>query len=283
MGRGARALLAQDGATLTAADVRLTDVTGVGASAVSDGSRLSLDRVVIVGGGAPSQEPSFSEGIAVAAIFGGTGRRRRGSAWCARTRSGVFVYGEGASVSLERSRVEGVAGRSELAGIGAFAARGGCAHPPPGVAAREATGAALIAMGDGSRASLHRVVLEATQAFRTESAALQAQEGGVVEGARVVVRGNATAGVVAVGASRVTLSELRVADCDAPLGYGLAAQDGAEVTLTRARISRNTAAGVFVAGEGARLTLSDAVVEGPSPARRRAATGPACSRRQRLP
>ena len=91
-------------------------------------------------------------------------------------------------------------------------------------------------------------------------------DGCEAEAARLVIHGNASAGV-AIAEGRLTVEDLVVSatvfeDAPEPLGRGVSLQERGELIGARVWIDRNITQGVFATGAGTAVTLTDATITG---------------------
>jgi hypothetical protein len=136
------------------------------------------------------------------------------------------------------------------------------------------TEAGIMVAGDGATLVLADVAVLDTRATPGDGSSgrgLQVQEGPHVSGARLLFCRNREIAVQAYGSG--TLVELEdVTACDTAsresdgfLGRGVQVLEGAHLTAARVVFERNLEVSAYVAGEGAELALSDAVVRGTGP------------------
>ncbi len=129
---------------------------------------------------------------------------------------------------------------------------------------------ALVVQGGGSALTGTDVVLRDTTGLASTGAfgrGVDVQAGSRISLSRALVERSREVGVfVGEPGAVAELTDVVVRDTDSQasdgtFGRGLHAQDGAQVTVTRGRFSRNREAGVFADGAGTRLTLADLVIE----------------------
>lgn len=183
------------------------------------------------------------------------------------------IYASTSSVLLRDAVIRDTAPRSTgLGGVGIIAAENGVVDGQR-VRIERSTHMGVYAGRPGARIMLADSLVAGTRPTPagTFGMGARAGDGGRVELLRSIVRGNASAGVLAqIEGSSVSLADVVVEDTvpqasDSSGGHGLLAELAATVDVARARFSRNRTIAVLAMDPGTTLAASDLVVEDSAP------------------
>ena len=271
-GRGVQALW---GGTASVARTFISGSHDAGAFAF-EGTLTMTESVVegtlpLDGTPAGAYDGRFGEGIAA---DGGATVEVERTQVVANTSTGVSSYGAGTVIALTESHVrDTLPGYVDVpgdAGRGVEAAFGGRLE----LTRSAVTGnreAGVFVNGEGAEAHLSGSLVSHTTASKGGGDGVLAIDGARAKLDGTVVIANTASGVLARGlGTTIEIASCEVSGTEAGqdaggAGYGIAAQEGAAVTVELTSIRANAGAGVFAADAGTYLTLSKSLVRGTLP------------------
>jgi hypothetical protein len=263
-----------DEGTLEASRVAVVGNASTSVSAARAMARLSLTDVVVHDTG--PERRSMGAGFGVVVRSGASATVQRLGISRARA---VGLVVDAATLEGADVVVKDVLGQASdgLGGFGLQLSRGGVLTLER-VEVEAARSAGVTAGSTGTVVRLADVVVRGTrgQVAGGEATGLALQDGADVTLTRAVVEGGEMLGVGVI-AARLSATDLVIRDTfgafgDGPVGRGLQAQAGAEVTGTRLLFERNREASIAAINAGTRVTLTEVTVRATLPR----ACAPAC-------
>ncbi len=257
-GQGVRA---GGGGALVLRDVAVVRATRIGVEAVGAGATVEGERV-LVRDVREDREAMFTHGGVVAS--GGAFVRLRGAVVRGAYANGATARLAGSRVALEDAVIADVAASVGGAAYGLHAETGGA------VSARRA--ALRGCAGEGARAEHEgsSLTLEDVTVLGSGGPGAYAIDGASLALARVALVGNYATGVGVYRGARASLEDVvvratRARAGDGRLGRGAEAFEGATLTARGLLVEDVREVGVMAAGEGSRVTLTDAAVRATLP------------------
>lgn len=256
------ALVAENGAILTARAMVLDANPGGGVLAGGAGTKATLDHSVVRG----STPSTFAKGFGAEASLGAD-LVVTSSALSDNTEIGLHVVGKGSHGRLDRSVVLRTAMDSAKDFGDGLVVRGDAKAEVTSSAFSQNHDSGVVAFGAATTLTLEDSTIEDTR----NSVASRYGRGLLVDGAtvtalRTTISGNTDSGVVAEAKSSVTLTDsvvrATVAGGDGTNGIGLASIQGSTLTAKGSAIVGNQQAGVAALEPGAKIVLDGSLVEG---------------------
>ena len=269
---GGRGVQAQEGATLTLRVARLQDNQEVGLCAVSAGTTVEAEGLWV-----ESTQPKASdqtEGRGVRAQEGAT-LILRDVVLRDNHDVGLTASGAGTTVEAEGLWVEGTQPRAsdQTSGRGLNAQEGALLSLRD-VVLRDNHDIGLFALGAGTTVEAEGLWVESTQpqaSDQTDGRGVEVSDGGSLTLTGATLRNNHQFGLFASGAgTTVEATGLLVESTqpqasDQTAGRGISVEDGALLSLRGVVLRDNHDIGLFAAGEGASVWVSELLVEGTLP------------------
>ncbi len=267
-GNYGRGIDAESGTSLTATGCTIQESQEIGVLASEVGTKVDLVDTRVLGAAALS-EGALGRGVVVqdGAALTATGCTVQGN-----TDVGVFASSTGTSADLVDTQVLDTAPAAAGNSGCAIVVQGGAALTARGCTLRGSSDAGLAALDAGTTVDLVDTEVLDTAANRDDTGGngIRVRDGAALTATGCTVQGNLEVGVLATGAgAAVDLVDTRVLDT-APSpngvgGYGVAVQDGAELTAVGCTIQRSTQLGVGAQDVGTTVDLLDTEVLDTSP------------------
>ncbi len=185
---------------------------------------------------------------------------------------GVAAYGSGTTVALRDTNIEDTQ-PDEYGELGfGIEIYDGARLDAEGCEVRRNSSAGVLAFGFGTSVTLRETIIEDTQPIKEENdgQGIYVYDDASLEAESCEVRGNTSAGVVALGSGtsvtlRATTIEGTQPEENGERGYGIKVHGGASLNADSCAVRGNTTAGLFTLDSGSSVTLRETSIEDSQP------------------